>query len=389
MAEGFRLGPDREHVCLLGQLQGIGDPIPQFLTYGGCRRKTGAFDTDGFKCPIGSAFHGAYHKVAAQLMRADTGEIGDHTAYVDARPRFCGLLQDIRQTLGRGACILGIVNILCGRPDQQVAMGGRRYQNTLAHRGGYLKNCHREAQRILPVHQVILSPARNHGELARRDHVMKVSAVYAGAVDKGARLKAALVGFDQPAAADRLHIQHLSLHDEVDAIIAGSIGQRVCHLIRACQTGTWHMQGHQHILIDIGLQGQDLVLVNDPALCHPVLQGLLIELFDFRPVCLVKTQHEGAGLAVGHAQLPAQRRIHPRAFYVEARLVTARLRIISRVDNAAVGFTCAFGYILRPLQQGYIAHVPGKLPGYRAAYHATADHNNIVHFQNPLSLQCG
>ena len=205
------------------------------------------------------------------------------------------------------------------------------------------------------IQEVILTAAGNNIKLAAGYLVMQPRAVDSRAIYKSPGFKYTLVCMDRPPALRGLDLLYFGFQHKLNAVGSSRVSQRMRQLIGTDQSGRRHIQRANHIGVEIGLHLQSLIPLNDAAACHAVDKRLFIELDDRFPVILAESKHHRAGLSVRNAQTAAQLRHHLSAFDIQPRLFRARLRVISRVDNAAVGLAGPLRHIVSPVQNGDFA----------------------------------
>ena len=96
-------------------------------------------------------------------------------------------------------------------------------------------------------------------------------------------------------------------------------------------------------------------------------------------VPLVKGQYQTAHPCKGHLELLTDVSSHSVSLHVEPGHEGARLRVVSGVDDGAVGLGGAVGHIVLSLQDGHVQGIPGQMVGGGRPHHATAQNDDVIH----------
>ena len=310
-------------------------------------------------------------------MGTEPGEAGDGLAQGQIFHSLRTLGPDVIQARLGGGSGVGVLHIDGGGANDGVAVDGGSHQNALALFAGELENgaLHEAARGA--VQEEVVAPAGDDGHGIVRDHVVEPAGVNACGVDHDSGLQVASDGPDPPAALDFLDVGDLGVELELHAVAGGVLCQGVCQAEGTDNAAGGGIEGGDGPVGDVGLQGCQLLPLDDAQALHAVFDAVLVEPDQVGTVSLVQHDHERAVLAVVEVQLLAQGGHHLAPEDVELCHEGAVLGVVACVDDGGVGLGGAAADILRPLHHEDGCVLPGELPGNGTAANACADDDDI------------
>lgn len=139
---------------------------------------------------------------------------------------------------------------------------------------------------------------------------------------------------------------------------------------------------------EVGLPPPHLLAAEKGETRHPVGIAALLQLAEGDVVLRLQRQHQGAVDHIVHMEVFRQLGHHGVAFDIVTGHFGARQRIISRVDDAAVGPGGAHGHVVVPFDENNPRLGLGQLAGHCAADDAAADDGHVVDGMDICIFHC-
>ncbi len=166
---------------------------------------------------------------------------------------------------------------------------------------------------------------------------------------------------------------------EFHAVDVCVLRQRDVERKRTHDAGRRSIEGSHRLVRDVGLHLHELVPLNDPKVRDAVFLSLLQEFLKTAPCCFVRADDKGADPLKGDIQIPCELCHHRIALDVELCHEGARLAVVARVDDGAVGFGGSAADVLRLLEDTDVCVIAGELSCDRTAADAGSDNYHIIH----------
>ena len=226
---GFRLRP-----------QFVGYQLRQVYADGRGGGQAGRIDT-GTVEKAGRVFGLSQDEIPVCLTGAQPGKGGDGQFGGQGRHAAPALFHDFIQSICRGVDRFSVRQVFRGRAHHQVAVDGRRDQNSLPHGAGKLKNGMGDQIPRFFVQELIFSPTGGNGQLVCADHVVENVRVDARRVDDAAGFKDFSAGSSNLPAQSGLalcirfpgrkrgNLGYRCVKTEADAVLTGVFRQRDGH----------------------------------------------------------------------------------------------------------------------------------------------------------------
>ena len=229
------------------------------------------------------------------------------------------------------------------------------------------------------IHYIIFAPYALHGKAGAARHLVHLIAVQPGGIYNIACLKIPLGGMQAVALPGAVYAGNGGGKPQLAAVHHGGLGQRQRVFPRAYDGGGGGVQRGGHFVAHIWLQCVHFISGQQLNAGHTIGKALLVQLLQVALVLLTKGQHQRADLLPLHIQLFTQLLGQRHAAHIGLSHQGAGGRVISRVQNSAVGFGGHIGHIVFGLQHQHAAVVPAQFVGSSGAHYPAADDSNIIH----------
>ena len=241
------------------------------------------------------------------------------------------------------------------------------------------------------VQQVIFAPAGGRGKCRGGRHPVHLARLHARRVHHIARLKNAPRGLNAPALPRGGKAGHPGFQAQLRAVLHRVLGHGKGVFPGAHNGRAGRMQRPLHLRRKVRLQRQGLFSAQQRKAGHPIRRAVFKQLLQVAQLLVRERKHQAADLLVGHVQLRADSFRHGAAPHVQLCHQGARLGVVSRVQNGAVGLGGPHGHVVFRLQNQHRRLPPGQVVCGGRANHAAADDRNIYHLfclpPYPLSRQ--
>ena len=319
------------------------------------------------------------NKVFPLGIAPHTGKVPDGFPVVDRRNAAGRGGADFLQSYGGVGDILHLGHRVGARPHDQVAVNGRRDKNALALLVGALKNDMVNQSALRFIHNVIFPADAPHGKAVSAHHLMHLITVQAGGIYNVACFKIAFGGMQAVAVLQPVNAGHRGGEVKVAAVYHCRFRQRQRIFPWTDNRGGGRIKGAGHRFADIRLQRAGLIGGQQFQLRHAVGKTLPVQHFQVPVILFAERQYQRADFLPLYIQLFAQLPRQRHAAHVQFRHQGTGERVISGVQDGAVGFCRHIGNIVFGFQNQHLTAVAAQLIGGGGANDSTADHSNIIH----------
>ena len=192
-------------------------------------------------------------------------------------------------------------------------------------------------------------------------------------------------GVDNEAASDS---GHRGVEEKIAAVGPGGVRQADGQGPGGDDPGGGGVQRPPDVGREVGLPPPHLLAAEEGETRHPVGIAALLQLAEGDVVLRLQRQHQGAVDHIVHMEVFRQLGHHGVAFDIVTGHFGARQRIISRVDDAAVGPGGARGHVVVPFDENNPRLGLGQFAGHCAADDAAADDGHVVDGMDICIFHC-
>ena len=338
------------------------------------RRESGGLDAGNVK----EAVIRLDNEIVDRTVRTNAREIADILTEINGRHALCRHLAHESKIVRTSRRVAGSA-VHCVRTDDQIAVNGRRNQHALADFGRALENDVTDARAFALVKQIICAFVRKDLKRVRQHHIVNYARFGTGSVNDILRLDRLAARGDREAAVDLGDGFDFRFQTQFHAVHNGRFRKSQGIFPRVDNSCGGRVERARYVVGDIGLHFLRFFVGKNAKSRNAVCNAAVIQPLYVRGFFVAEREHKRTDLRIGNVELFGKhfRQIH--AAHVQFRHQRTLRRIVTGVDDRAVGSRAAHSDVVLLFQHDRLQIESGKTVGNGGADHAAADNCYIIH----------
>ena len=229
------------------------------------------------------------------------------------------------------------------------------------------------------VKETVVTAPRGNTDLLFAHHVVEFIRIDSCRIDHIFRLEFSLTGGKLITAVDLYDVLNFRIKLKFYSVLAGVFRKSDIQIKRADDPRRGSVQRRIHLIRDIRLHRPDLFSTHDLKSPHAVFYPSLVQFFQRRHILLTQADDQRTDPLKREIQIFGELLHHFISLYVQLCHERSRDRIISCMDDRAVGLGCPAADVLLFFQHTHADFIAGQFPCRSRTGHSASDYDHIIH----------